>query len=143
MCVVAVSLTVKASRADNHRELLTDTGIRVNWAVGVQQMIEHVLESTVLGACYWAGIDDQFYMPAVNDSDGHSSRHLVGYGPWGVIDNFRRMKPESVACRNMYSPFVIEQVMMSGGLVADLSALTVHNRFGERSIAVVVTVLSL
>ena len=74
--MVAVSLTVKASRADNHRELLTDTGIRVNWAVGVQQMIEHVLESTVLGACYWAGIDDQFYMPAIKDSDGHSSRHL-------------------------------------------------------------------
>ena len=63
---------------DNHRELLTDEGLRLNWAMGAQQMIERVLESSVLASCYWAGIDDQFYMPALPDG----SRHLVGYGPW-------------------------------------------------------------
>jgi beta-galactosidase len=99
----------------NHRELLTDPGVRVNWATGVQEMIERILNSTVLGGCYWAGIDDQFYMPALTNSQGKpQQRRLVGYGPWGIIDNWRRMKPEAIACRNMCYLCVI--IIMSGTL---------------------------
>lgn len=54
----------------------------------------------VLGACYWAGIDDEFWLP-VNGSDGETKP--VGYGEWGVIDGWRRAKPETHAVQNIYS----------------------------------------
>lgn len=43
----------------------------------------------------WAGIDDLFIMP---------SHKLVGYGAWGLIDNWRRAKPETFITRRMYAP---------------------------------------
>lgn len=87
----------------------------------VAAAVRYIANDGVLAACYWAGIDDQFYMPPIVDADGNSSRHLVGYGPWGIIDGFRRWKPEAIATRNMYSPVVVKG--------SDPSALMVDNRF--------------
>jgi hypothetical protein len=73
----------------NRRELLADPGVRENWALGVWEVWERVWHSNaVTGACYWAGIDDLFYMPPIN-----GTRHVVGYGPWGVIDVSIRLAP--------------------------------------------------
>jgi hypothetical protein len=48
----------------NRRELATDPGVRDVWGLGVAEMWEIVYAAEgVLGACYWAGIDDIFYMP--------------------------------------------------------------------------------
>ena len=80
----------------NRRELATDPGVRDIWGLGIEKMWELIYQSQgVLGACYWAGIDDIFYMP---------SGLPVGYGFWGVIDAWRRPKPETFLVRNIYSP---------------------------------------
>ena len=80
----------------NRRELVTDPGVRDIWGLGIEHMWELVYASNgTLGACYWAGIDDLFYMP---------SGEPVGYGEWGVIDAWRRPKPETFLVRNIYSP---------------------------------------
>lgn len=83
----------------NRRELLTDPGVRDNWGFGIAQMWDKVYATKgVLGGCFWAGIDDQFIMP---------SGKLVGYGEWGLIDNWRRQKPETYIARNVYSPIKV------------------------------------
>lgn len=56
----------------NRRELVTDPGVRDIWGLGIEKMWELIYAADgVLGACYWAGIDDIFYMP---------SGEPVGYG---------------------------------------------------------------
>lgn len=80
----------------NRREVLTDPGVRNIWGLGVSEMWELMYPQTgVLGGCYWAGIDDMFVMP---------SDEFVGYGPWGVIDSWRRYKPETYIVQQIYSP---------------------------------------
>ena len=81
----------------NRRELAADPGMRDIWGLGIEKMWELIYASNgVLGACYWAGIDEYFYMPTTGKP--------VGYGEWGVIDAFRRPKPETWLVRNIYAP---------------------------------------
>ena len=102
----------------NRREIATDPGVRDIWALGIEAMWELIWASDgVLGGCYWAGIDDFFYMP---------SGEPVGYGEWGVIDNYRRAKPETFLVRNLYTPVKV-RVPAPGAAWAP--TLSVDNRF--------------
>ncbi len=104
----------------NRRELATDPGVRDIWGLGIEEMWEIVYKSQgVLGACYWAGIDDYFYMPGGQP---------VGYGEWGVLDSFRRSKPETYLVRNMYSPVRLLQIPPPGTFPST-SSLILSNRF--------------
>ena len=124
----------------NRRETLTDESVRVEWSYGNAEVWELAFRNkNVLGAFYWAGIDDQFYMPALNASSPND-RHLVGYGPWGLIDNYRREKPECVAARNMYSPVVIQNSTLPArhselNFGFDLHDVRVENRYSFTDLA--------
>ena len=85
----------------------------------VEKMFSIVYDAPgALGACYWAGIDDFFYMP---------SGKPVGYGEWGVIDAFRRPKPETFHVFQIYSPVRVA-APASGGGAAWPPHLAVENR---------------
>ena len=102
----------------NRREIAADQGVRDIWGLGIDRMWELIWASDgVLGGCYWAGIDDYFFMP---------SGKPVGYGEWGVVDAWRRQKPETFLVRNTYSPVKIS-VPAPGSSWAP--SLTVENRF--------------
>lgn len=83
----------------NRRELVTDPGIRSDWALALSPTWDNMYKTKgVLGGSIWSGIDDIFQLP-----DGKA----VGYGAWGPIDGWRRPKPEYWDLKKIYSPIRI------------------------------------
>ncbi len=79
--------------------LRRDPGIRNFWGESIRRFGDKFLTADgCLGGSIWAGIDEVFLLP-----DGP-----VGYGPWGIIDGWRREKPEYWLTKKAYSPIRIE-----------------------------------
>jgi hypothetical protein len=80
-------------------ELSVDPGVRVQWGSfgSLDQTIWNRLLNTsnVIGGAIWGGIDEIFFLP---------KGKKVGYGPWGIIDSWRREKPEYWLAKCIYSP---------------------------------------
>ena len=86
----------------NRRELLTDPGIRSSYGKPLETMYDSMYyHKGCLGGAIWSGVDDTFDMP-----DGR----IIGYGPWGLIDGWRRPKPEYFGMKKAYSPIKIKHV---------------------------------
>ncbi|MBW7890479.1 MAG: beta-galactosidase [Chitinophagaceae bacterium] len=104
----------------NRREVLTDPFVRVDWGRPMRWMYDSLCaHQGVLGGAIWAGIDEVFYMP-----DGRAT----GYGPWGVIDGWRRKKPEFEEMKLAYSPVVIQN-RMNPQFQNDHLTLQIENRY--------------
>lgn len=84
----------------NVSELLTDPGIRDEWAYNFAPFWEAIWKtSSMWGAQVFNFQDDVFLMP---------SGDVLGCGPWGVIDYWRRPKPELWHIKKAYSPVKIK-----------------------------------
>lgn len=85
----------------NRLEVLTDPYVRVAWGPSLARIYDSMYAHPgCLGGAIWAGIDDIFHMP---------DHTMIGYGPWGVIDGWRRRKPEFYGMKEAYSPVVVKR----------------------------------
>jgi hypothetical protein len=79
--------------------LKRDPGVRDYWGHFLKRFWENCFTSEgCLGGAIWAGFDEVFLLP---DSP-------VGYGAWGIVDEWRRPKPEYWHTKKAYSPIRIE-----------------------------------
>ncbi len=103
----------------NRTELATDPGVRAAFGKPLVQMYDSMYHhDACLGGALWSGIDDIFHL-----ADGR----ILGYGPWGPIDGWRRPKPEYTGMMKAYAPVRILKTEYSEkekGLV-----LEVENRY--------------
>lgn len=104
----------------NRTELATDPGIRDAYGAPLVQMYDSMYHHPgCLGGAIWSGIDDIFHMP-----DGR----IIGYGPWGPVDGWRRTKPEYFGMKKSYSTVVVTNLNIA--LVEnDVLKLIIENRF--------------
>lgn len=79
--------------------LRRDPAIHADWALSIGDMLRRLRRSDgALGLAVWSGIDEQFALPS----------GTVGFGPWGIVDVWRRRKPEWWAMRAACSPVEID-----------------------------------
>lgn len=101
----------------NRTELATDPGVRAAFGEPLVRYYDSMYyHPGCLGGALWSGIDDTFHMP-----DGR----IVGYGPWGPVDGWRREKPEYTAMKQAYTPFRILEHTRTGSQLQ----LKVENRY--------------
>jgi hypothetical protein len=127
----------------NMPTLQTDPNVREFWGQSLDIMWANLFESQGgLGGAIWGFIDETFMMPesleGLNDwwgiqefknDEGIYKGPCIGYGEWGIIDTWRRKKPEFWNTKKAYSPtriLVKEIKYFKAG--KDLR-LPVYNRF--------------
>lgn len=95
----------------NDREMLTDPGLRGLWdGFLAQQWGEIRALPNAAGGTVWAAIDDWFLLP---QPDG--TRHGVGYGAWGLLDGWRRPKPELEGMASVWDPIYLPKRQVAAG----------------------------
>lgn len=81
--------------------LRRDPGVRNFWGESIKRFGDNFLgEDGCLGGSIWAGIDEVFLLPG----------GPVGYGEWGILDGWRRKKPEHWLTRKAFSPIRINEI---------------------------------
>ena len=106
--------------AYNRREQIADPGLRDIWGTDLSGMWETMRSNAgCLGGSIWAGIDDTFVLPG---------NRTVGYGTWGIIDEWRRPKPEYWHVTKVFSPVRILDEKIDAPAIGQPIRLTVDNR---------------
>lgn len=105
--------------------LRRDPGIRNFWGESIRRFGEKFLaDDGCLGGAIWAAIDEIFLMP-----DGP-----VGYGPWGIVDGWRRPKPEYWLTKKAYSPIRIEDRPLAAPAQGAALTIPIRNAFDHTNL---------
>lgn len=127
----------------NNNTLRIDPNVRNFWGQSLDSMWTSVFEADGgLGGAIWGMIDETFMMPdtlsGFNEWWGKFDKkispppfrgHCVGYGEWGIIDTWRRKKPEFWGTKKAYSPTKILTKQVAEFTPNQPLKLPVHNRF--------------
>jgi hypothetical protein len=114
----------------NAATLQRDPGVRDFWGESIKRFWENCFNSSgCLGGAIWGGIDEVFMLP----------ESPVGYGEWGIIDGWRRRKPEYWLTKKAYSPIrIADQPVNNPGagkpLVIPIQNWFDHTNLGELNI---------
>jgi hypothetical protein len=105
--------------------LRRDPGVRSFWGASIQRFGEKFLTADgCLGGSIWAGIDEVFLLPD----------RAEGYGPWGIIDGWRRPKPEYWLTAKAYSPIRIEDRPLPAPAHGDVLSIPITNAFDHTNL---------
>jgi hypothetical protein len=110
----------------NTDTLKRDPGVRSYWGQFLKRFWENCYTSEgCLGGAIWAGFEEVFVLP---DSP-------VGYGPWGIVDEWRRPKPEFWLTKKAYSPVrIVESELPNPGAGQPL-LIPVKNWFNHTNLS--------
>ena len=105
--------------------LRRDPGVRNFWGGSIKRFGDAFLAADgCLGGSIWAGIDEVFLLP----------EGPVGYGPWGLIDGWRRSKPEYWLAKKAYSPIRIDDRPISAPQPGNSLTVPILNAFNHTNL---------
>jgi len=125
-------------------ELWQDPGERDYWIAPLIPLWNELLASKVVqGSMIWAWADDIFQVPGrgpehgrlaamAHDVDavyGVPDKGLVGDAPWGVVDGWRRKKPEFWNTKKLHSPVRIMTLDVPVPAAGEPLHVTIQNRY--------------
>lgn len=127
----------------NNYELKEDPNVRNFWGQSLDSMWTYTFDSDGgLGGAIWCMIDETFMLPenlegfnqwwGILDPNIIPATYMgpcVGYGEWGIIDTWRRKKPEFWNTKKAYSPAKIYIKQIDNFESGKDLLIPVHNRF--------------
>lgn len=123
--------------AYNRETLKRDPNVRNFWGQSLDSMWTNLFEADGgLGGAIWGMIDETFMLPDTLPGYGdwwaeqdYFEGPCVGYGEWGIIDTWRRKKPEFWNTKKAYSPTKIRVKQIESFTAGKPLLLPVYNRF--------------
>ena len=127
----------------NNFELKADPNVRNFWGQSLDSMWTNIFEAEGgLGGAIWCMLDETFMLPldlpGFNEWWGILDKNVIpatymgpciGYGEWGIVDTWRRKKPEFWATKKAYSPTRLLVKQIEHFQDGKELAIPVHNRF--------------
>jgi len=102
----------------NVEGLRLDPGVRSFWGQSIAMFGKKLLDSPgCIGGAIWGGIDEVFLLPD----------RITGSGPWGILDGWRREKPEFWLARKAFSPIRVEDGVLPLVQKGEQPVVTVGN----------------
>lgn len=127
--------------------LQDDPNIREFWGISLDKMWSKLFASNGgLGGAIWGYVDETFMLPVPKKGSpywiefAHTAKpdgfrgNCVGYGEWGIVDVWRREKPEFWGTKKAYSPVRLEQTQVNDITSGLPVSLVVYNRFDHTNL---------
>lgn len=122
--------------------LQEDPNIREFWGHSIERMWSGLFDAPGgLGGAIWGYVDETFMLPepkvgtafwkefARTAKPEDYQGKCVGYGEWGIVDVWRREKPEFWATKKAYSPVRLMMTEVASFLSGQRLLLPLYNRF--------------
>lgn len=122
--------------------LQEDPNIREFWGHSIERMWSGLFDAPGgLGGAIWGYVDETFMLPepkvgtafwkefARTAKPEDYQGKCVGYGEWGIVDVWRREKPEFWATKKAYSPVRLMTTEVASFLSGQHLLLPLYNRF--------------
>jgi beta-galactosidase len=131
----------------NKSTLQIDVNVREFWGRSLDSMwINSFNTKGSLGGAIWGMVDETFMMPdtlsgfnvwwGINPKESlvkYESR-TIGYGEWGIVDVWRRKKPEFWSVKKAYSPIRVLTKEVKHPVAKKQLQLEVMNRFNHTNL---------
>lgn len=127
--------------------LQTDPNIREFWGKSIDMMWKGLFDAPGgLGGAIWGYIDETFALPKPKEGTAfwkefaHTAKpanyqgDCVGYGEWGIVDVWRRQKPEFWSTKKAYSPVRVLAGSNLSYTPGQRLTLTIYNRFDHTNL---------
>ena len=127
--------------------LQDDPNIREFWGASLDKMWSNLFDAQGgLGGAIWGYIDETFMLPEPKKGEAfwidfaRTAKPLdfqgkcVGYGEWGIVDVWRREKPEYWGTKKAYSPIRLLQMDVKEPISGMPLSLPVYNRFDHTNL---------
>lgn len=128
--------------------LQDDPNIREFWGISLDKMWSNLFESRGgLGGAIWGFIDETFMLPtpkvgtpwwieySKTAKPAAYTGNCVGYGEWGIIDVWRREKPEFWGTKKAYSPIRVTETNFPAFTSGEKLLVPVYNRFDHTNLS--------
>ena len=125
-----------------YKTLQEDPNVREFWGMSVDMMWSNLFESPGgLGGAIWGYVDEIFMLPEPKAGTSWWKEfartakpegflgNCIGYGEWGIVDIWRRKKPEFWSTKKGYSPVRLLQEKVTDFTPGLRIILPVYNRF--------------
>ncbi|MCK4344301.1 MAG: beta-galactosidase [Bacteroidales bacterium] len=132
----------------NNFTVIEDPNIRDFWGTSLDSMWQKTFEADGgLGGAIWCMIDETFMLPdslpgfnewwGIIDENvipAEYSGNTVGCGEWGIIDTWRRKKPEFWNTKKAYSPIKLSKTQFEHFSNKKPVLVPIYNRFNHTNI---------
>jgi len=132
----------------NNFTVIEDPNVRDFWGISLDSMWQKTFDADGgLGGAIWGMIDETFMLPDSlpgfnvwwgkidkNVIPAEYSGTTIGYGEWGIVDTWRRKKPEFWNIKKAYSPIRLLKTEIENYSEGTPVSIPIYNRYDQTNI---------